>query len=297
MLGSWLSVLPLVVLMTPLPVSAETQFAAAALSSVHVISRLRAACPDDMQLVDGNYCPAVAYKCRLRRDPKSVGCDEYVRNSECRYAPSSRRFCIDRYEWPNRVGERPRVDVSWHEARSLCASAGKRLCRRSEWTLACEGPKRSPYPHGWSRHPTACNYDRDRIEVNVARLDNPSTRAREIERLWQGRRIGDTRDCKSAFGVHDMVGNVDEWTDNREEGSSVDSTLNGGYWGPVRNTCRLTTRAHGPGFRYYQIGFRCCAEPQDGVLPAPAPEAAAERARQRPSGFGVHTGMEAPRGQ
>jgi formylglycine-generating enzyme required for sulfatase activity len=165
------------------------------------------------------------------------------------------------------------VFVSWNDATELCKSAGKRLCHRSEWTLACEGPKRVPYPYGWQRMPSPCNLSRPSIDVRADALINPRRRAAELERLWQGDPIGSHPDCVSPFGAFDMVGNVDEWTDNREEGNGErPSTLNGGYWGQVRNTCRLTTKTHGPEFHFYQIGFRCCADALDGILPSPDPE-------------------------
>jgi formylglycine-generating enzyme required for sulfatase activity len=68
-----------------------------------------------------------------------------------------------------------------------------------------------------------------------------------------------------------MSGNVDEWTDNQgDDPTAIEvSTLNGGYWGPVRDTCRLTTRAHGPSFRFYQVGFRCCSDATDGIETPP----------------------------
>ena len=68
--------------------------------------------------------------------------------------------------------------------------------------------------------------------------------------------------------MYDPAGNVDEWTDNAADDPTTDrvSTLNGGYWGPVRNTCRLTTKSHGPTFTFYQVGFRCCADARDGVV-------------------------------
>jgi formylglycine-generating enzyme required for sulfatase activity len=66
--------------------------------------------------------------------------------------------------------------------------------------------------------------------------------------------------CVSWAGVHDMTGNVDEWTVN-ETGQPFDSALKGGWWGPIRGRCRPATTAHNEGFIYYQIGFRCCADP------------------------------------
>jgi formylglycine-generating enzyme len=285
-------VLPLLVALVPLPsvVPADVQLGAAALASVHVVAALPAACPSDMSLVDGEHCPALEYECARFVDEASPSCAEYAQKPECRHNPISKRFCIDRHEWPNRVGERPTVFVTWYEAKQSCESVGKRLCARSEWTLACEGPKRAPYPYGWQRFPSPCNVSRPSLEVSEKALRNPSTRAATIEKLWQADPIGSHPECVSAYGAYDMVGNVDEWTDNREESKTTIATLNGGYWGPVRNTCRLTTKTHGPEFQFYQIGFRCCADTRDGISPAASPLRSSPevlQARASPDGWPV----------
>jgi formylglycine-generating enzyme len=258
---------PLVLLGLPLPASipAGVTVDLAALSSTRVLAGLTPACAPDMTLVDGEFCPALDYQCERFVDEASPSCAEYARKPQCRFNTTSKRFCIDRHEWPNRKGERPRVSVTWFEAQELCHSVSKRLCQRSEWTVACEGPKRAPYPYGWERLPSPCNVSRATLPFKVADLLDPRTRASELERLWQGDVIGSHPDCVSAYGAYDMVGNVDEWTDDRESGGTQVATLNGGYWGPVRNTCRLTTKTHGPKFQFYQIGFRCCSEARDGI--------------------------------
>lgn len=220
-------------------------------------------CPPDMTLVDGDFCPNLSYTCLVRG--AGLGCAEYGRDNHCHGRPEHRRYCVDLHEWPNRVGENPMVYVDWFEAKGLCAGVGKRLCRRSEWMLACEGPKRMPYPWGFRRHPSPCNIDRQSIDFDVGALINELTREEELARLWQADAIGTHPACVSSFGAFDMAGNVDEWTDDRADDptSRHPSTLNGGYWGPVRNTCRLTTTSHGPDFKFYQVGFRCCSEALD----------------------------------
>jgi formylglycine-generating enzyme len=291
------TLLPLLIALAPLPsvVPADLRLGVAALASVHAVAELPAACADDMVLVDGQHCPALEYECARFVDSTSPSCAEYAQKPECRHNPISKRFCIDRHEWPNREGERPTVFVTWYQAKSTCESVGKRLCARSEWTLACEGPKRAPYPYGWQRFPSPCNVSRPSLEVSEAALKNPRTRAAAIEKLWQADPIGSHPDCVSAYGVYDLVGNVDEWTDNREESTSTIATLNGGYWGPVRNTCRLTTKTHGPEFQFYQIGFRCCADPLDGIAASPSPPRSspeALRERAGPDGWPVPVSEE-----
>ena len=229
------------------------------------------ACPADMVLIEGSFCPSLRYECARWSDDNEYRCAEYDRTQTCTAPLQPRRYCIDRHEWPNRVGELPRVMVSWNDAKAACAEVDKRLCRRSEWVLACEGPKWLPYPWGYERHPSPCNIDRPGIpaDANVLIHGAPEDADEELARLWQGDRIGSHPDCVSGFGVYDLAGNVDEWTDNAADqpGTTRPTTLNGGYWGPVRDTCRLTTKSHGPLFRFYQAGFRCCRDPLDGDMP------------------------------
>ncbi len=294
MAGDLLPLVPVLIGLLPLPagVPAELRVGAMAAASVEVVASLPAACPDDMVLVDGEHCPSLEYQCDRYVDASAPSCAEYARKPECRFNTTSKRFCVDAHEWPNRQGEKPTVFVTWHQAQASCASVGKRLCERSEWTLACEGPKRAPYPYGWVRHPSPCNVSRPAIEFDDRELVDPRTRAAALERLWQADPIGSHPDCVSPFGAFDMVGNVDEWTDNRAEGTAQISTLNGGYWGPVRNTCRLTTKTHGPDFQFYQIGFRCCSDTRDGVrtpMSVPPVGAPVLEGRAGPDGWPVPT--------
>ncbi|HKQ69228.1 MAG TPA: SUMF1/EgtB/PvdO family nonheme iron enzyme [Polyangiaceae bacterium] len=266
--------LPLAVALVPVaaPLAGWLGIDMAPLVALALTKKLPEACAAGMVLVDGGYCPGLRYECQsdLGTD-ESTRCGEYARKGGCPVLLEPRRFCVDRYEWPNLVGENPRVYVSWYQAKELCWTVGKRLCRRSEWMLACEGPKRLPYPYGYVRQPSPCNIDRGSIAFDVGAILNPDTREEELSRLWQADPIGSHPACVSSFGAYDMSGNVDEWTDNQGDDPTTRevSTLNGGYWGPVRDTCRLTTRAHGPTFRFYQVGFRCCSDANDGIETPP----------------------------
>jgi hypothetical protein len=172
------------------------------------------------------------------------------------------RFCIDRFEYPNRKGEFPIIMVSWYEARDACKAEGKRLCSEDEWTFACEGEEATPYPNGYVREADACVNDRPWKAFHGEQM-TPRTgenAKRELDRLWQGLPSGSRPACKSSFGVYDMTGNVDEWTRSSIAGERP-SVLKGGYWGPVRTRCRPATKAHGEEHTFYQQGFRCCGDP------------------------------------
>jgi hypothetical protein len=180
-------------------------------------------------------------------------------------------FCMDRFEYPNVLGQNPVIVVAFHEAEALCKQSSKRLCTENEWTFACEGEEVRPYPYGWTRDPVACVVDRPWRPFAEGALDprdGPAARA-ELDRLWQAEPSGARPECKSPFGVYDMTGNVDEWTRSAQK-TGFASILKGGYWGPVRARCRPATRAHNEDFVAYQQGFRCCAAAK-AAAPAGAP--------------------------
>ncbi|HEX7666646.1 MAG TPA: SUMF1/EgtB/PvdO family nonheme iron enzyme, partial [Polyangiaceae bacterium] len=220
-------------------------------------------CPAGMVDVEGDYCPWVTQTCLRWLDPETkMRCAEFAPTSECLTKTVRKHFCMDKYEYPNRAGADPVVMKTWYEARTTCASEGKRLCNESEWTLACEGEERLPYPYGYARSSEACNIDKPHPDVDEKALANPKTRQAEADRLWQGEPSGSREACVSPFGVHDMTGNVDEWVVN-ESGKPYKSALKGGYWGPVKTRCRPSTVAHNEDFSFYQIGFRCCSDPSN----------------------------------
>lgn len=170
-------------------------------------------------------------------------------------------FCIDRFEYPDRLGAYPWIMVNWYDARDACEREGKRLCTEWEWTFACEGSEARPYPYGYERDSGACVIDRSWREYDAEALfsrDEERVRA-ELDRLWQGEPSGSRPRCRSPFGVYDMTGNVDEWTSSVVPDARP-SVLKGGYWGPVRDRCRPATRAHAEDFEFYQQGFRCCSD-------------------------------------
>src|ERR1039457_4470836 len=82
-------------------------------------TRESAACPEGMQLVDGDYCTEVKHKCLeswYDKSNKKTVCEKFEAQSQCVGQRKHKRFCMDRYEWPNRSGERPEVMNRFHQA-------------------------------------------------------------------------------------------------------------------------------------------------------------------------------------
>ncbi|MCX7806217.1 MAG: protein kinase, partial [Planctomycetota bacterium] len=150
-------------------------------------------------------------------------------------------FYVDRYEYPNRIGEIPKTDVSRIEAAALCERAGKKLCTIAQWLRACSGPHGTRYPYGDAYVPNACASGFDQ----------------EMRRTPF--RSGSFARCRTPHGVYDMVGNVAEWT----EGAEGEPSIRGGSWLDPTNrplltaSCRADTYQK-PEERDFKVGFRCC---------------------------------------
>lgn len=215
-------------------------------------------CPADMTPVVGQFCPDAAQACLAWSGDRRGRCLQFAAPSRCLSRTRvSMAYCMDRYEWPNQPGVHPDVMVTFEEAASLCRGRGRRLCSEREWTFACEGESMLPYPYGFERDPTACTIDHFARAPNRTLLAHPITAMTEAARVYEASASGAMPRCRSPFGAMDLTGNVDEWVVN-ETSLPYPSSLMGGFWGHVRTRCRAMTRSHGPGFRYYQIGFRCC---------------------------------------
>ncbi|MDP3275278.1 MAG: SUMF1/EgtB/PvdO family nonheme iron enzyme [Deltaproteobacteria bacterium] len=221
--------------------------------------RAHTVCPEDMLHVAGRHCPEPDEECLQWTQDERRQCLRFAPPGRCRVATRPMSFCMDRYEWPNQEGALPSVMVSFEEAERLCAARGRRLCNEDEWAFACAGEQSLPYPYGTERSQTACTIDLLARAPNKVLLHgrDGARREAEVERVYLATPSGSRPLCRSPFAVMDLTGNVDEWVESTHEGSRR-SVLMGGFWGHVRNRCRAVTRAHGPTFRYYQIGFRCC---------------------------------------
>jgi sulfatase modifying factor 1 len=223
-------------------------------------------CPENMVEVKGEYCAAVVHVCKVWISEKRDRCAEYYPTSKCLGKLIPMRFCIDKFEAGNKAGEYVPRDISYLQAKALCEARNARLPTSEEWTLACEGPERTPYDYGYKRDATKCNIDKNYIEPdnNLWYKD----RQAEIDRLDQSVSSGTREGCVSVYGVHDLTGNLDEWTydssghNDGGQGKEIhyQSVLKGGYWAPVRARCRPKTVSHNFYHHWYNSSYRCAKD-------------------------------------
>lgn len=246
------------------------------------------ACPADMVLAKGSYCPEVEQKCikhmrdyeeetKAREKKRELGqvvpprkvperCVEFQAPSKCLSKERvPLRFCIDRHEWPNREGELPEFVQTWVYAKEQCERVGKRLCTGDEFNFACEGEEMLPYSFGYVRDATRCNLDKPYVRPQFQMM--PYANCMESKRckdhlaeLDQRVPIGSNPRCDSPFGAFDLNGNVNEWVSRPKQTAPWRSGLKGGWWGPARSRCRPMVIAHNENYAGYEVGFRCCKD-------------------------------------
>ena len=167
------------------------------------------------------------------------------------------------------VGENlPREQISWSEALDYCELRGTRLPTEAEWEYAARGPDSLVYPWGNEFEGTRmnfcdlqCNEQWADPEIN----DGYGTTAP----------VGSFGDGLSWVGVHDLSGNVWEWTstiydqdaypyeyigdDGRESRSSQSQrVLRGGAYDVTDYSAHVANRhPSDPDIKYPSVGFRC----------------------------------------
>ncbi len=165
------------------------------------------------------------------------------------------RFAIDRYEFPNRKGEKPRTYVNMDEAEQACAGVGKRLCTAEEWRRACRGPEGDlRFGYGPGYRAGACFVGQP--------LPSGHTSMMKPDELVAA--SGARRDCVTPEGVHDLVGNLEEWV--RDDWRGARGTLEGGAWYTYPRYADCSGRYSrqpdyrlDPDKRVYSAGIRCCS--------------------------------------
>lgn len=154
----------------------------------------------------------------------------------------------------------PQGYLSGDAADRACRAAGKRLCSRPEWVLACRGQQQTKFPYGEQFDEGACNVFREAHPAAV--LHGDASREHRDPRLNRVhgpsgallRLTGASGQCRSTWGVDgafDMVGNLDEWV-------SDGSFLGGFYARATREGCEARIASHAFEYFDYSLGARCC---------------------------------------
>lgn len=148
---------------------------------------------------------------------------------------------------------------------TACENAGKRLCTRDEWVMACRGQEDRLFPYGEIYREGVCNVHRANHPASLLHGDASRNHMDPRLGLTQDddgpllRRTGATPECVSRWGadaIYDMVGNLDEWI------ADPTGTFVGGFYSrATRNGCEASIESHAPDYLDYSLGTRCCRAP------------------------------------
>jgi formylglycine-generating enzyme required for sulfatase activity len=164
------------------------------------------------------------------------------------------RFSIDRYEHPNQAGVKPVTYVDMAQAQQACAAESKRLCTAAEWRRACAGPEGSlRFGYGASFRPEACHTGQRLPSGHNSMMDPDALVAPS----------GAYPGCVTPEGVHDLVGNLEEWV--LDDWQGLNGMLEGGAWYTFTSYADCSGRySRQPDFRVdpehkvFSAGIRCC---------------------------------------
>ena len=166
-------------------------------------------------------------------------------------------------DWRHRSGpasdligldDHPVVQVSWRDAGAFCRHHGLRLPSEEEWEFAARGRDGRIFPWGTAA-PDAGGARRANYGTNECCAADMSDGYHETAP------VGSYPAGVSPFGLHDMAGNVWEWTAS-PDGDSGKYVIRGGGWGNNPYCLRVSYRHRNPpDIGLDMVGFRCAGDP------------------------------------
>jgi len=213
-------------------------------------------CGEGMTFISGGFCAKPQQICLEWLDNPShswARCKKYQAPTKCLSDKVAMNYCIGTEEVHTSDGM-PIQNQSWNQCKAICESTSQRLCSNEEWTLACEGEEMLPYPYGYEFQKDKCNIETQPLLTLHGEVFN------------HNENISEHQHCVSPFGVHNLIGNEDEWiivplySHSQVAHIKMRSALKGGHWAGGRHRCRPGTFDHNESFHQISTGCRCCAD-------------------------------------
>ncbi|MFN5371938.1 MAG: formylglycine-generating enzyme family protein, partial [Bacteroidia bacterium] len=156
-------------------------------------------------------------------------------------------------------GNRPVINVSWHDAKAFADYVGYALPTEAQWDYACRAGSTSPFNTGTCLNTNEANYDGSNYPYTNCNKGTYNKKTIPVDSY-----------SPNAWGLYNMHGNVFEWvsdwyghyptsaqTNPQGPSSGSNRVFRGGGWYPDAQYCRSAYRhCRAPYYRDYSIGFR-----------------------------------------
>jgi agmatine/peptidylarginine deiminase len=210
--------------------------------------------PDSNEIIGSSHVAKIEIKDQCPSGMIYVPTSRFNMGSGTNYHVNLSAYCVDKFEYPNKYGEKPTSGFSWYEAQTACQDAGKALCTEAQWEYSCQGSSDYDYPYGYYHKIGVCPDYADGLQSS-----------------------GSYPLCTSKVNVYDMSGNLWEWvsdwsgvypagtyTDPQGPDAGFIKVMRGGdFWSAMfdQSSC-LYRGSKAADYSDSNIGFRCCSEPK-----------------------------------